>query len=174
MLLGPKLTDWIDETPLSLFVCVKKKKKKGSCSLLFPVFSSANCSCVSIYVKPPVHVSPHPNARFLQWTCSCLLHDSLEPVSLASRYIFTVQADQQVCTALQKNPTFSLSVTFSIFLCQMHSSLSLSLSISLCLSFSIIVSLFPTLRQTYQEASTLYGLMSTLGYLPDFLLLRFL
>lgn len=44
-------------------------RKKRLCSHLFPVFSLANCSCVSIYVKPPVHAPPpppHPKARFLQ------------------------------------------------------------------------------------------------------------
>lgn len=99
---------------------------------MFPVFSSANCSCLTIYVKPPVHVSSHPDDRFPQSACSCLLRSNLESPSLASRYIFKVQADQQVCTALQKKPTFSLSVTFSIFLCQ--------IPLSLCVSVSLLLS----------------------------------
>lgn len=60
---------------------------------------------------------------------------------LTSQCIFTVQADQQVCTAL--HPTFSLSVTFSylpvwdafIPLSQfLYCCFSLSLSLSLCLA----------------------------------------
>lgn len=115
------------------------KRKKGLCSHLFPVFSLANCSCVSIYVKPPVHAPPppppHPKARFLRCSWRRLLDNSLELVSLASRYIFTVQDDQQV-HCFTKKPTFSLSVTFSSCVRCIHPSLTHYDSVSVSLLWS--------------------------------------
>lgn len=119
--------------------CKKRKTEKNTpwCSHLFPVFSSANCSCLSISVKPPVHVSSHPDDRFPQSTCSCLLRSNLESPSLASRYIFKVQADEQVCTALQK--THFLSFCHVLYLPVSDPSLALRLSFSV-----VIASLCPT------------------------------
>lgn len=57
---------------------------------------------------------------------------------LTSQYMFTVQADQQVCTALQ-NPTFSLFLSRSLSSCIrcIHPFLTLSLSVSLLLFLSV-------------------------------------
>lgn len=139
-----------------MHLLVKKKKDRKNtpwCSHLFPVFSSANCSCLSIYVKPAVHVSSHPDGRFPQSTCSCLLRSNLESPSLASRYIFKVQADQQVCTALQKNP---LSLFLSRSLSSCVRSLSRSASQFLC-CYRLSLS-----HTDYQKAATLLMMMSSL------------
>lgn len=71
-------------------------------SHLLPVFSSAHSSCVSIYVKPPVFVSPHPS--FLQQTCGCLLHGSPQAAPSFPMYFHSLSCSAGVLCST--NPYF--------------------------------------------------------------------
>lgn len=106
----------VDET---FTLCVKKWKK--GVLHLFPVFSSAHRSCGSIYVKPQVPASPHPNAGLLQPDC----YMTALKLYLASQYIFTAALDRQVFSALQ-NPTFGHVLYLPVLTC-IHISVSLLL-----------------------------------------------
>lgn len=93
---------------------------------LFPVFSSAHSSCVSISVKPPVSVSSHPNS--LQW--GCLPYGS--PQTL---FRFPIHFSKRIgrCVLLCRTQTFFPSRSLPVFIIPFFSVSKLSpfLSISL-------------------------------------------
>lgn len=138
----------IYETSFSLFVYMKKTNR--FCLHIYFLFSVQHTAAVYPLMSNHQCLYPHiPLSGSYNKPVAVCFMTALK-LYLASQYIFTVQADQQVCTALQ-NPTFSLSVTFSIFLCQMHSSLYLCLS--QFLSYCCSLSLSHSLSLTYHEAS---------------------
>lgn len=137
------------------FFVLCKNKKQGLSSPLFPVFSSAHSSCVSIYVKPPVSVSSHPNS--FQWSCSSLPYGSPQTLSCFPIHF------QSGLAGVHRSAEPRLSVTFSS--CIYHPPfLSFSFTVSLYTSPMLSV-LLPKLQLMCALLCSLYKL-----FLPAFAL----
>lgn len=146
MLLGPKLTDWIDETPLSLFVLCKKKEKKKvrahfcflfSVQLIAAVYPfMSNHRCMYPHIPMPGSSSEPVAVCFTTALSLCLsLPGIFSQFKLISR-----------CALLYKKTPLSLFLSHSLSSCVrcIHPSLShslyLSASVSLLLSLSFPLS----------------------------------
>lgn len=116
---------------------------------LFPVFSSALSSCVSIYVKPPNVCNPHIPVSCCELVAACCM-TALMPYLLVSRCVFSYCVDWSAGVHCYINLSF-LSFCHIFYLPVSNADSSLFVSVSLLLflimSFPLSQSDFPRSKQ---------------------------